>query len=339
MDTTKIDELRNEYIELTDNWYRKLIGFTYYSKPYYTQEQDLNKFLKKTRHIEKLFKRAILLYDARAKSIPEINNFAELEFGYLHPIPSVELNKFFDNLKIFRKLVTNTEYYKQEIERIKNRKDGINSFLIVPMVQLGNSAKRIDTRNIKNKVAKIDKRMHLYDSKIKLKYLGKHYSGYAISNKKTGNVEILLPIRDYYNSFDILTYVHELGHAMDMIEKMDSNPEAFNRASYFVNETSADKLRFKYIMKYFTNEEKEKYMFDMLYDIVLTLFQMDIFNNPRQDYAKAFAHAINTIYPDIKQKTNPLYYFLCYWAVTQPLLSTAHMINMVKFFIRNNKKI
>lgn len=339
MDTLKIDKLRKEYLELSDKWYRKLMDCIDYSKPYSTQEKDIVKFLNKTRRIEELFKSAILYYDARAKLVPEINNFAELEFNYSHPIPSVELNNFFNNIKIFKKLVLNTKYYKQEIERIKKRKDDINGFMVVPFVApLGNRVKKIDTRNIQNNVAKIDKRMHFCSSKIKLKYLGKHYSGYSTPIKKTGRVEIFLPKRGYYSRFDVLTYVHELGHAMDMIEKMNSNIWPFKRESYFIDETNADKLRFKYIMKYFTDEEKEKYMSDMLNDITLTLFQMDIFNNPKQDYAQAFAHAVNSVYPDINQKRNPLYYFLCYWAVTQPLLSAAHTINMVKFFIRNNKK-
>lgn len=338
---TRIDNIKkliSEYSKLSPLWCKKMFDSIDYSDQLSEQEQSVITFLKKAKRVENLFRKIVLGYDAYAKSFISISNYLDYEFNYLHPIPEIKIHGFINNIEKFRNMVIDTQCYKDEIKRINKRKDNINSFLVTPSrIPIDARIKTIDVQNIIENIKKIDRRMNKYQRRIKIKYSNKNYSARAIPNKTTRTVEIILIKHKSYAYYDNLSLVHELGHAMDMIEMMDKGVDPVRSAPYYKAEKRADDLRYKYIMKYYTQDDREKYMFNLLNDIVITLFQFDIFNNPKQDFAKAFGIAVSTVYPNVHQENNPLYIFKCEWAVNQPLLSTIHVINLMDSFIKENK--
>ncbi|MDO8551787.1 MAG: hypothetical protein Q7S03_03875 [bacterium] len=128
---------------------------------------------------------------------------------------------------------------------------------------------------------------------------------YAKYIKETKSVYLSVTARsDIYN---VLTFVHELGHALSFIRLADSGIDPYSKSSYW-HEKEAYKFKFQFEEICLPEEIKNASRGEILGDILSTLFQRDIYNNPNQDFDEAYARAINRCYPDkAKQKKNSFY--------------------------------
>jgi len=78
--------------------------------------------------------------------------------------------------------------------------------------------------------------------------------------------------------------------------------------SYYWHETEAYKFKFQFEEKCLSKEIKNASRGEILGNFLSTFFEYEIYNNPDQDFDKAYAKAINRCYPGrANQEENPFY--------------------------------
>jgi len=344
--SNKLNKLISEYNALYVDWendYSQLLSENKLSCK--KIDIDLKGLLPKYDNIRYVFKNIVRLRDDFAKSV-HYKNYFELEMSYLHPLPYKQVNKMSNMIKEFKKIVKKTEFYKKEMAFLRKNGDINNNYLLFPaIVTIGTRSKQLNTGSIIDNIAKLDKRIIKIAPRIKVRYvknLIKEYAPAARPNIKDKTVTIKLVKRELYNFYDELTCVHEYGHAIDLIDAMDKGKSLStrelkrNKGSYYMREKKADKLKFAYINKYLTAKGIEKYMFNMLCDITICGFQFGVFNNPNEKYSKILGKCVS-LYYDVKQEDNPLYFYYGNDLINSPLISTVHVLNIVNSFIKTSK--
>jgi len=128
---------------------------------------------------------------------------------------------------------------------------------------------------------------------------------YAKFIKETKSVLIEVPTKP--SIYNALTFVHELGHALSLLELADKGVDPYTKSRYW-HEKEAYKFKFKFEEKCLPEEIKNASRGERLGNFLTTFFEYEIYNNPDQDFDKAYAKAINHCYPGkANQKQNPFY--------------------------------
>jgi len=123
--------------------------------------------------------------------------------------------------------------------------------------------------------------------------------------KETKSVLIQVPNKNCICNF--LTFVHELGHALSLIRLADKGIDPRSKSKYW-HEKEAYKFKFKFEEKCLSEEIKNASRGSVLGHFLITFFEYEIYNNPDQDFNKAYAQAINRCYPGrANQEENPFY--------------------------------
>lgn len=128
---------------------------------------------------------------------------------------------------------------------------------------------------------------------------------FAMFIKKTKSVFIKVPSKPCI--CNALTFVHELGHALSFIELADKGINPLSKSRYW-HEKEAYKFEFQFEEKCLPEEIKNASKGKRLDNFLITFFEYEIYNNPDQDFDKAYAKAINRCYPGrANQEENPFY--------------------------------
>jgi len=123
--------------------------------------------------------------------------------------------------------------------------------------------------------------------------------------KETGSVLIKVPTKP--SIYNALTFVHELGHALSFVELADKKIDPLSK-SYYWHETEAYKFKFQFEEQCLPEKIKNASKGERLGSFLTTFFEYEIYNNPDQDFDKAYAKAKNRCYPGrASQKENPFY--------------------------------
>jgi len=131
----------------------------------------------------------------------------------------------------------------------------------------------------------------------------------TLFDKNTGiiNIEFLVEGRKIYRIYGLLTFVHELGHAISMLKYADKGLDPYKKSRYW-HEKEAYKFKFNFEDKCLPEKVKNASRGEILNDFLSTFFDYDIYTNPNQSFDKAYARAINRVYPGKPfQKINPFY--------------------------------
>lgn len=124
--------------------------------------------------------------------------------------------------------------------------------------------------------------------------------------KETKSVFIKVP--STLSIYKALSFVHELGHALSFIELADRGIDPLSKRSRYWHEKEANKFKFQFEEKCLPKEVKNASRGEVLKQFSDTFFEYEIYNNPDQDFDKAYAKAINRCYPGrANQKENPSY--------------------------------
>jgi len=123
--------------------------------------------------------------------------------------------------------------------------------------------------------------------------------------KETKSVFIKVPSKP--SIYNALSFVHELGHALSFIRLADEGIDPLSK-SYYWHETEAYKFKFQFEEKCLPKEVKNASRGEILGNFFSTFFEYEIYNNPDQDFDKAYAKARNRCYPGrANQEENPFY--------------------------------
>jgi hypothetical protein len=124
---------------------------------------------------------------------------------------------------------------------------------------------------------------------------------------KTVVIKFLIGERKIYRIYEVLTFIHELGHAFSMLDCADSGKDPYQNSKYW-HEKQAYKFKLNFEDKGLPTKVKNASRREILNDFLSTLFEYDIYTDPTQDFDKAYARAINRVYPQKSfQKKNPFY--------------------------------
>lgn len=123
--------------------------------------------------------------------------------------------------------------------------------------------------------------------------------------EETKSVFIQVPVKP--SIYNALIFVHELGHALSFIKLTNEGVDPLSK-SYYWHERETCKFEFLFEEQCLPEEIKNASRGKRLEDFLTTFFEHDIYDNPDQDFDKAYAKAINRCYPGrANQEENPFY--------------------------------
>lgn len=140
--------------------------------------------------------------------------------------------------------------------------------------------------------------------------------------KQTDTFEVLIDSNSNMRH-RILDLFHELAHVKLYINEFDKGnvPILIGR---YESEKYALKEEIK-ILKALDDNLYNAYFGKILHDIASVLFQIEIYKNPDQDYAKLYAKTLNKCWIGAHQNSNPTY-ILDEYVVFKPLQNLAHAV-------------
>ncbi len=139
----------------------------------------------------------------------------------------------------------------------------------------------------------------------------KNWSASAQFNKKDGKTVI-----EYDPSYPTygtaVAIAHELGHALQGDKEVDT----------YRDEKEAIRVELKYL-KTLPENIQNVVLTEKLLTYATGFFEKEIYTNPNQDFAKAYARSIQKIHPEIDIQSNPLYVFNTH-LIKYPCYSTVY---------------
>ncbi len=185
-------------------------------------------------------------------------------------------------------------------------------------------------------ISKYDPRIKKYKDKINIKLDTKESRSSALFNKEKETVEIQVRKTPRQDIDKVLAFVHELGHALDQLDKykQGKNP---HKLSKYEQEVEANKFMHKFIKTNISEQHQKVLRYNTLLGLSSTLFEINTFRDDQQDYAKAYAKAVRRCYPPTDQKSNP-FYVLHNRLITSPLGELMSSIIEVSLYLREPTK-
>jgi len=146
------------------------------------------------------------------------------------------------------------------------------------------------------------------------------------SKNKTAIIEIDKNNTDIHN---LLEFIHEVGHAVSFLELSQKGIDPKTKPRYW-NEEQAIQTVLKF-EKSLPIKIKNACIGEFLGDFAAAFFEYGIYNNPNQDFDRAYAKSINRVFLMCKQKENP-YYVLEKEFILKPCTSFATCIAICKYY-------
>jgi hypothetical protein len=250
--------------------------------------------------LKNLFKMRV--YDLN--KLAQDNGFENyLEYSlHINEIPQGKYKYFVENVDRYINEIQRGEVYKKLIE---NNKDWNNFNTPYPLgLRIWQKSYGIPDE-VLTLVDKYDKRVKKYRNKIIFELESETDYSFARLLKSKQKVKVCLKKQrdDIYKS---LNFIHELGHALDLLEKTDKGIDV-HKVPKFEKEYEAEVFERKFIKENFSERSYNYYHYNKLQTIVATLFEIEVFTKPDQDYDVVYANAIKRCYPAYSENENPFY--------------------------------
>lgn len=310
MKTTNINEAHNKYTEILHEYFRiiPLHMLNPYQQSLFSDnltkdQKNKNYELLKPRmsKLKTLFKERTLALNEKAHN----EGFANYVEAYLsrNEIPREKYDWFLKNVDNFVSLVMSDDI---PVKRLMEEEKDWNMFNTPFPLGLPTPPDKFEIpAQVYGLVAAYDTRADKYKDKIEIKYENEDLLGSAEYKTDKNIVEIRLkPNNGDINS--TLGFVDDLGFAFNMLEAWDKGESPLDIPVY-VSKYKALEYGMKFQKAYIIKKHQKVLRYNVLVGITMTLFQIDIFTNPNQDFDKAYARAINRCYPMAHQTENPFY--------------------------------
>ncbi len=180
-----------------------------------------------------------------------------------------------------------------------------SEFNIPNSSSLVSASKLIIPNDIYRLTKKIEPHFTQFASQIKISDKIKDFYPRAKFDKKSKSVTIESFTQS--NIYNVLIFAHELGRALAMLKLANKGIDPYQKSIYW-EERQAYKFQFQFEELAFSEKVKNTLREITLRNLLVALFQHDIYTNPHQDFDQAYARSINRIYPNkSKQDKNPFY--------------------------------
>jgi hypothetical protein len=124
-----------------------------------------------------------------------------------------------------------------------------------------------------------------------------------IQETKTCLIKVNLKAICFYEK---LSLVHELAHAFDFLADANNAKNPMEKTHY-KHERFANEFVQKFVDHYLKNKARDAVNGRILEDLVLAIFEYNIYKHPDKDFDELYADAHNRVFPISKQKSNDLY--------------------------------
>jgi hypothetical protein len=244
------------------------------------------------------FKRLIIERNRVAQSRGYINHWEHI--AKANGISEKKLRWFFENVDVVIKNINKNLPFPKNLPRWYWSK-----FNIPDPLDLVDSKKYLIPDDVYKMVRKMVPDFDKFLKRIKLTKKTA-FSPAAIFKKSTKTVVIEFWFGEK-RIYSVLTLVHELGHAIAMLKCADKGIDPYEKSKYW-HEKQAYKFKFKFENKCLPNKVKCASRGEILNALSSTFFEYDIYTNPHQNFDRAYARAINRVFPGkCFQKSNPFY--------------------------------
>jgi len=185
---------------------------------------------------------------------------------------------------------------------------------------------------ILNIISTYDQRLIKYKDRIDIIYDKEIFYSSAYYNKNRNIAEIRVRIQkdDIYQT---LNFISILGRALNALELADKGEDPHKIPKY-LSEYIANKYVFKFIKSRISLEHQKVLRYNLLSTIALTLFEIDIFTNPEQNFDKAYAKAINQCFLMTHQTGNPFYVYYKKF-ILRPMVGLILSIVEMELYLEN----
>ena len=113
-----------------------------------------------------------------------------------------------------------------------------------------------------------------------------------------------------------LSFLHEIGHAVVMLDCLEKGTNPMREGKYW-NEERGYEMESKLIKKLFSKKIHEAWLASFLSSFSTSLFEHEIYSNPKQDFDKIYARIKNRCLLKANQHKNPFYVLHPYY-INQP---------------------
>jgi len=282
----------------------------------YTKQKTLSNHDKKyTELLKHKFKKLVLARNALARE----NGYPNY-FDYVSDwdeVPKKKLDIFFNNVDAISKKILNDA--SKILNRSKRFEDNLVSF---DFSQYAKKNFYNFPKDVIDSLSKYDdvNANHLNSIKITSSQIRLSFPEYAPQKSN-----IVIRHSNIDNSLsEATTLAHEYGHALGMLEALESDPQPTQPKPY-IDELRAIKTERKFVETLTVLDQKIANL-EILYFFLNTLFESQIYKNPDQDFEKAYANAHNIVTVGrAKQKTNWAY-ILDTFFVEYPCYSTNYSV-------------
>jgi len=281
--------------------------------------------------LKKIFKKRVAENNKKANFLGYPNYLEYILIS--NAIPKKDFNLFLKNIDRFVALV-HKDFPATEL--VKKVKEWTTLNIPFPDGNFVFSRKFKFSGEIINLISKYDPRMSKNKNRIEIK--SKNDDFYSSTSYISGEDIVTIRLdKNLIAPYKTLTFVHELGHALDYLDCADKKivPHALPK---YLQEYSAIEFTYNFIKKEISERRQKLIRYNLLSTLACTLFEIDVFTNDKQDFDKAYAGAINRCYPVARQTKNPLYVFNKRF-ILQPLgMLIFHMVN-IEFYLKDAGKL
>jgi len=99
--------------------------------------------------------------------------------------------------------------------------------------------------------------------------------------------------------------IHELSHIIWYLQTLNKNINPYSYGSY-LREKNATEIEFN-ILKEISVKLYNAHMAEVLLSLRRVLFELELYNNPKQDLPRLYAKTFNYCFKNAKQKSNPTF--------------------------------
>lgn len=248
-------------------------------------------------------------------------------------IPEQKYKFFLENIDRFSSIVYSDSPARELFKKVKGLKKFDFPYPTHPYGYL----RFIDGLNgpddIIGRISLYSSKVSEYGSKVKIARGHDEFFSETSYVPKEGIAEIKLSDTAINSQDRSLTFVHEYGHALDMLEHVSKNKNPKKRTDYLL-EYQADKFVFKFIKTQLSDNVRKVVRYNLLRKIAFALFEIDIYTNDRQNFDSAFARALGRCYLKVRQSKNPFHVFNKR-IVGLPFDDLIHSINYVEFYLKD----
>lgn len=277
------------------------IDIFYPSKNLHQRKEAYQKHKKTISLLKPGFKRIIIRHNQIAKSRGYENYWQYI--AKVNGVPKKKQDRFLDNADLVIDQINKNLPLSNNLPLWYWSK-----FNIPDALDLVDSKKYLIPHDVYKMIKKIVPNFNKFIERIKVTRKT-DFSPATVFKKNTGTVVIkfLVGERRVYRIYGVLSFVHELGHAISMLNHADKGRDPYQKSRYW-HEKQAYKFKFNFENKCLSKDVKYASRGEILNDFLSTFFEYDIYNNPNQNFDKVYTRTINRVYPEkSSQKSNPFY--------------------------------